>query len=119
MNAESDRKVLGFAALVLGYAAAAGSDLGAILFARVTVTYIFGAVMALWLGGEPIGTLRKITMRPICILFGTLMMIYAFTMMLFLREAGFLRKRTHDPVREYRYSNASLPDQHFPIPTML
>src|SRR5438046_2051800 len=56
------------------------------LHSVIEVAYIAGAVIALWFGGEPIGTLQPISLRPIYILCGVLLMVAAFCAMLAVRS---------------------------------
>jgi hypothetical protein len=87
MNRKAKYKVAWFIVLLALYFVAAGSDVTVRMNWRLMLVYVTGAAVAFWAGGEPIGTFRPITMRPLCILIGSLFMIWAFTMTLFVREA--------------------------------
>jgi len=56
------------------------------LHIMIELGYIAGAVVALWFGGEPIGTLQPISLRPIYILCGVILMVAAFCAMLAVRS---------------------------------
>ena len=50
------------------------------------VIYMFGAVITLWFGGEPIGTLQPVTLRPIFVILGAILMLGMFILMLTTRD---------------------------------
>jgi hypothetical protein len=54
---------------------------------RWTIIYVIAATFAFWLGREPVGVLRPISMRPICIVLGSIVMVCAFVMMLLIKDA--------------------------------
>jgi len=62
------------------------------LHSVIEVAYIAGAVIALWFGGEPIGTLQPISLRPIYILCGVVLMVAAFCAMLAVRSEKAVRR---------------------------
>jgi hypothetical protein len=51
----------------------------------VSLLYLFGAGMALWGGSKPIGTLQPVSLRPIFIACGALLMVLSFAAMLTVR----------------------------------
>jgi hypothetical protein len=82
-------KILAFAALMGLYLLFAGRPGWHTLFGRkLAVTYGFGAVIALWFGREPIGTLQPVTLRPIFILAGAMLMLGMFILMLTTRDVA-------------------------------
>ena len=59
------------------------------LFGRkLMAIYAFGAVIALWFGREPIGTLQPVTLRPIFIALGVILMLAMFILMLTTRDTA-------------------------------
>jgi hypothetical protein len=82
-------KILAFAALMSLYLLFAGRSGWHTLFGRkLAVIYGFGAVIALWFGREPIGTLQPVTLRPIFIVFGAILMLGMFILMLTTRDVA-------------------------------
>jgi hypothetical protein len=80
-------KVLTFLALMCLYLLIAGGPGWRTLYGqKLVVVYGFGAVIALWFGGRSIGTLQPITMRPVFIALGAVMMIVMFMLMLGSRD---------------------------------
>ena len=80
-------KVLGFVALLVVYSLFSGATGWDSLFGRkLAVVYGFGAVMALWFGGERIGTLHPVSLRSIFIALGVILMVSAFIIMLTTRD---------------------------------
>ena len=53
---------------------------------KLAVIYGFGAVMALWFGGQPIGTLEPTTLRSLFVALGAVVMIAMFVLMLGSRD---------------------------------
>ena len=87
MDSKRKYKIAGFVALLALYFLIAGSDVTLRMVWRLMLVYVTGASIAFWAGGDPIGTFRPITMRPLCILIGVVMMIYGSAMTMFVREA--------------------------------
>lgn len=87
MDSKLKNKIVGFVAVIALYFLVAGSDVTRRMVWRLMLVYVTGASIAFWAGGEPIGTFRPITMRPLCILIGVVMMVYGCAMTLFVREA--------------------------------
>jgi hypothetical protein len=82
-------KILLFAAFMGVYLFFAGRPGWNTLFGRkLTVIYGFGAVIALWFGREPIGTLHPVALRPIFILCGAMLMLAIFVLMLNTRDVA-------------------------------
>ena len=79
--------MFGFVALIAVYFLVAGSDVTDRAVWKLMLVYILGASIAFWVGGDPIGTFRRISVRPLCILLGAVMMIYGISMTLFVKEA--------------------------------
>jgi len=80
-------KVLIFLALMSIYLFVVGGPGWRTLYGqKLAVIYGLGAVMALWFGGQPIGTLEPTTMRPLFIVLGALAMIAMFILMLGSRD---------------------------------
>jgi hypothetical protein len=88
LNSKATEKVAGFVLLMLVFLAVANSDLlhGPRMVWWLSWSYVFGGVFAFWVGDDPIGTFRPISLRPLCILIGALFMIWAFSMLLFVKE---------------------------------
>jgi hypothetical protein len=79
-------KILVFIGLLGIYFLFAGSPAWHTLFGRkLAVVYGLGAIIALWFGGDPIGTLQPVTLRPIFIAFGSILMLGIFILMLSTR----------------------------------
>jgi len=87
MDSKRKYKIVGFVALLALYFLIAGSDVTRGMVSRLMLVYVAGASVAFWAGGDPIGTFRPITMRPLCILIGVVMMAYGCAMTMFVREA--------------------------------
>ena len=80
-------KILIFLGLMCIYLLAAGGPGWRTLFGqKLAVFYGLGGVMALWFGGESIGTLEPTTMRPLFISLGVLLMVAIFILMLGSRD---------------------------------
>jgi len=80
-------KVLVFVALLVVYFAVAGAPSWETLFGRkLSVIYGAGAVIALWVGGQPIGTLQPVSLRPIFIAVGVILMLAVFILMFTTRD---------------------------------
>jgi hypothetical protein len=80
-------KILIFLGLMCIYLLAAGGPGWRTLFGqKLAVFYGLGGVMALWFGGESIGTLEPTTMRPLFISLGVFLMIATFILMLGSRD---------------------------------
>jgi hypothetical protein len=80
-------KILIFLGLMCIYLLAAGGPGWRTLFGqKLAVVYGLGGVMALWFGGQSIGTLEPTTMRPLFISLGVLLMIAIFILMLGSRD---------------------------------
>src|SRR5260221_9372189 len=84
MDSKRKYKIVGFVALLGFYFLIAGSDVKRAMVSRLMVVYITGAWVAFWARGDPIGTFCPITMRPLCILIGVVMMPYGCAMTLFV-----------------------------------
>ncbi len=95
MDTRTRKKLVGFAALIVLYFLVAGSDIELRRIRKLMLVYVTGACIAFWTEREPIGTFRPISMRPLAILIGSIMMIYALSMMLIIKEA--LPRRDHAP----------------------
>ncbi len=52
------------------------------------VIYAFGAVLTLWLGDRRIGTLDPVSLRPIFIALGVILMVAVFVLMLATRDTA-------------------------------
>lgn len=87
MQSKTKNKIVGFAALITLYFPLAGSDVAHGIVERFMLVYVTGASIVFWAGGDPIGAFRPISMRPLCILIGVVMMIYGISMTLIFREA--------------------------------
>jgi len=82
-------KILAFVALVGFYYLIGGASTLDTLYGRkLFVIYVFGAVMALWLGAQRIGTLDPISLRPIFMAFGVIMMVVIFILMFETRDTA-------------------------------
>ena len=82
-------KVLVFAALMGLYFFFAGAPGWETLYGRkLSVIYAFGAVMALWFGEERIGTLDPISLRPVFIILGVVLMVAMFVLMFTTRDTA-------------------------------
>ena len=80
-------RVLVFVALMAVYLAFAGAPGWQTLLGRkLTVIYGAGAVLALWVGGQPIGTLQPVSLRPIFITVGVILMLGVFILMLSTKD---------------------------------
>jgi uncharacterized membrane protein YfcA len=80
-------KVLVFIALIGAYFYFAGASGWQTLYGRkLAVIYGFGAVITLWLGGERIGTFDPISLRPIFIVLGLILMVVIFVLMFETRD---------------------------------
>jgi len=82
-------KILVFVALLVLYLSFAGALGWHTLYGRkLLVIYEFGAVMALWFGGQRIGTLDQISLRPIFITLGVILMLTMFILMVETRDTA-------------------------------
>jgi hypothetical protein len=80
-------KILVFVALIAVYFAVAGAPSWQTMFGRkLAVIYGAGAVIALWVGGQPIGTLQPVSLRPIFIAVGVILMLAVFILMFTTRD---------------------------------
>ena len=80
-------KIIVFVALVSLYVLLAGRPGWHTLFGRkLAGFYVLGALMACWFGGQPIGTLQPVTLRPIFIVLGAILMGGIFVLMLTTRD---------------------------------
>lgn len=80
-------KVLALVALVAVYFFVAGTPGWETLFGRkLAVVYGAGAVIALWGGGQPTGTLQPVSLRPVFITVGILLMLAVFVVMFTTRD---------------------------------
>lgn len=105
MSLNNKYKVVGLVALLAGYCIVAGPDLVADRrLEGEALIYVLGAACALWGGGEPVGTLRPISMRPLSIALGSAAMIWAIVMTLLLREALHKQGGRPRPENEVRYT---------------
>jgi hypothetical protein len=92
-------KILTFFALVGFYFLFAGAPALDTLYGRkLAVIYGFGAVMALWFGGEPIGTLDPISLRSIFIALGAILMVMIFILMFETRDTAKQLQEIHGSV---------------------
>jgi hypothetical protein len=74
-------------ALVALYYALAGSTAWRTSFGRKIATlYEAGAIIALWVGGRPIGTLQPVSLRPIFVGLGIFLLLGGFILMLTTRD---------------------------------
>ena len=80
-------KVVGFIVVMAVFFLVSGSDLNSPLVWRLMLVYGTGAAIAFWAGRAPVGTFRPITMAPICIALGSLMMVWALVMAVFVKPA--------------------------------
>lgn len=84
-------KVIGFLLLLGAFWALGGFNsersMG-ILHNALDIVFIMGAITALWIGGKPIGTLQPVSLRPIFIAVGSLLMIAAFAAAMAMRPEG-------------------------------
>jgi hypothetical protein len=55
------------------------------LFSTIDALFVFGAIIALWAGGEPIGVLHPVSLRGIFIVLGILAITGAFAVMVATR----------------------------------
>jgi|SRR3954453_18242589 hypothetical protein len=69
------------------YGIAAGADIWTGSIFRLAIGYVIAAIFVFWLGREPVGVLRPVSMRPICVLLGSIVMVCAFVMMLLVKDA--------------------------------
>jgi hypothetical protein len=82
-------KILAFAALMGLYLFFAGGPVWNTLFGRkLAVIYAFGAVIALWFGRDAIGTLQPVSLRPIFVVLGVILMLGIFILMLTTRDVA-------------------------------
>jgi apolipoprotein N-acyltransferase len=95
MASKTKNKIVGFAALIVLCLLVAGSDVARPMVSRFILVYVTGASIAFWAGGDPIGTFRPLSMRPLCILLGVVMMLYAVSMTLVFK--GAIRKKDRVP----------------------
>jgi len=80
-------KIVAFVALLSIYFLVSGATGWHSLYGRkLVVIYGFGAVLALWVGGEPIGMFRPITLRPIFMAVGIIIMLAVFILMYLTRD---------------------------------
>ena len=63
------------------------------LHAAIGAVYIVGAIVALCEGGDPIGDLHPISLRPIFIVLGSLLMIGAFAAIIATKDERQKRDR--------------------------
>lgn len=79
-------KVVTFVALIAVYWAFGGFDRSeerpGRLHSAITAIYIVGAIIALCEGGEPIGNLHPVSLRPVFMVVGALLMLAAFVAMI-------------------------------------
>ena len=87
MEPKTKQRIIYFTLALALYGMVAGSDLSAVLIRKLTLYYLGAAVFTFWLGGDPVGTFRPISMRPLCLLLGSIVMVCLFIMMLFVKEA--------------------------------
>ena len=93
-------KILTLIALLAFYLSLAGPPTWRTLFGqKLLVVYGFGAAMALWFGGRRIGTLDPISLRPIFVVLGVILMAAAFLIMF----------ETRDTVRSLQEIHGSAP----------
>jgi hypothetical protein len=77
-------KLAAFAALLMAFVITAGGDFAHNYRAhRLLLVFGFGAAIALWTGRQQISMFRPTTLAPIAILFGSLVMMWSFAMLLF------------------------------------
>ena len=82
-------KILAFIALLVLYLSVSGAPGWPTLYGRkLFVIYVFGAVLALWIGSQRIGTLDPISLRPIFVALGVFVMAAAFVIMLTTRDTA-------------------------------
>jgi len=107
VDTKTKKKIAGFLALLVLYFVIAGSDVGRRMVWRLMLVYVTGASVAFWAGSDPIGTFRPITMRPLCIFIGSVMMIYGLSMTLFVKEV--IHKNDRAPNTEIGRKVSSTP----------
>ena len=76
-------KVVVFVVLVFLFWLASGFEYR---WRRTAITFVLGAVIALWVRPEPVGVLRSISFHGFAVLLGCLMMIWAMVLTLLLRD---------------------------------
>ena len=82
-------KTLGFIAVIGVYYFVAGTPAWHTNYGiKLAVIYQFGAVIAFWLGDKRIGTLDPISLRPIFIALGVILMVAMFVLMFQTRDTA-------------------------------
>jgi hypothetical protein len=85
MPVKSHEKMAAFVALLILFVLVGWPDLGDRLVWRLFIAFALGAGAALWSGREQISIFRPTTLAAWWVLFGSLTMVWAFGMMLFVR----------------------------------
>lgn len=80
---EQKERFIVFAALLMLYWLIGGFEDS---FTSTDARFVVGAVVALWLRPDPIGTFRQVSFEGIAVLFGCLLMGWAVVMTLLLRD---------------------------------
>ncbi|KAF0180155.1 MAG: hypothetical protein FD161_933 [Limisphaerales bacterium] len=68
-------KAVVFASLLILFWLIGGFD-----WSSTSLRFVFGAVIALWLRPEPIGTFRRVSFHGIAVFFGCVLMLWAVVM---------------------------------------
>ena len=87
VDPKTKQKAIYFILALARFGIVAGSDLTNARIWRLTLCYVGTAIFAFWIGGEPIGVLRPLSMRPLCIVLGVGVMVCIFIMMLLAKDA--------------------------------
>ena len=98
-------KAVVFVALVFLFSLASGFEYR---WRRTAITFVLGAVIALWVRPEPVGVLCSMSYHGYAILLGCLMMIWAMVMTLLLRDTRPKpSQQTHSIEHSIQYRDSS------------